>query len=209
MAFDRAKTSLQQIEDKLRNLFRLAGTIGATFEPNVTPVVIVGNTDEPGVADFRGRHFAWCSDVQGVGAAPASSVIGWKTPVDVQIHGLWVSCAAGAGFRTYAALQPPDVSPVPLSLTRVAAGSWIDRRSVTVDTTPFTDVGVWTAVTSAPAYAAMNAATFRIASWVYGAGSSSDGVIPIKLHVVAGSSIYWDTASMSGPAGFGLWGRIA
>lgn len=88
MAFDRAKSSLQSVEDRLRRLFNLAGTIGASFEPDIKPVVLAGDLDGPGYASFRGRHFAQMSQALGPNAL-ANDLYGLFTPVDIVVFSVF------------------------------------------------------------------------------------------------------------------------
>lgn len=204
MAFDKAKTSFAQIEDKFRKAFNLAGLIGATFEPVIRPVVNMGDLNEPGYASFRGRHFAWVSD--GLSGFAANHVIGLKTPVDLVVTELLCASQSGGPGIVTAHYFAPDQTTAAITaiLTRTNAGTWVDQKLVTADLVPFFDRANNVADATIGA-----ACTFqnRIAVWAgaMGQGSISCGM----MHVPAGGTIIWNFGSAAATGHHvGLYGRI-
>ena len=53
------KTSLADLEDRVRRLYGAAGEIGATFTPDAQPFVYAGDLTAPGLSTFRGRRFSY------------------------------------------------------------------------------------------------------------------------------------------------------
>lgn len=207
--FDRATTSFAQVEEKLRNLFRLAGTIGASFQPAITPVVIVGNTDDPGVSSFTGRHWAYCSDNQTI-VAPANALLGLHFPVAVHVYGIWARTgSAQAAERLEFAFSAPD-DALPLALVRANAGTWVDRKTTSGDPVPFSDVGPMTTATDAAAYNALDVAQRRIVVFqMFNGGADSDSEIP--MHFAAGSTLWARCLNVPAASNlrWGCYGRIA
>ena len=198
MAFDKAKTSFAQIEDKFRKAFNLAGLIGATFEPSIAPTLIIGNTDDPGYASFRGRHFAFASDNQSAPPA-ANGIFGWFTPVDVILHDIsFVLQASGNSAGQVYLIAPGGTMP---AFATANAGSWIDQKLSAADAVPFS-VTTGTVV-SAPTVATF-AQTNRIALF-----NSTLSRVERRMHLAAGSAIIWDYANVAASGvRLGLSGRI-
>lgn len=210
MPFDRPKQSFAGIEDKLRKLWNLAGVIGASFRPEITPSLTIADLREPGVASFSGRHWAWVSDDLTV--LPASNgVIGFKFAQDILVDGVWSQGTDAANVFYIGVYQvTPDMTQ-PLTLNR-ASGSWIDQRRLITDTPPCLDVA---AVTSSggPAYTAMRVSACRIGMLPGKASVGCPNPLEWKwgLHVPAGNSIYFDVQPITtiGTLHLGAYGRIA
>jgi len=210
MAFDRAKVSLQQVEEKLRKFLGLAGNIGATFDPNVTPTLSIGSTDDPGYASFRGRKFIWISNTM-LASSPANGVIGVRFAVPVILRGLMVAgITAGAGNPYVSAhLLTPDVVPLTLATN---AGSWCDQKASQVDVPPLysTAAGAMTVATNLPALAQCDV-TNRVATWIATTGGMSDQWQYTNMHLGADSAIYWPTTTLVAgniQFAFGVYGQI-
>lgn len=212
MAFDRARTSLQQVEERLRKLFNLAGNIGATFEPDIRPVILAGDLDGPGYASFRGRHFAVMSPAMGPNAT-ANDVYAILFPVNFVAYSLHLTGLAPNSVVSCFALEPeaPGLSGVVIN---TATGTWIDQRSQTADPTPFTDTGGRTANAT---LTGLCVSTRRVASWAAnnnGSGSERDVVLQGGGGMFpAGTVLCWTLAGAQATVGFnivhaGLHGRI-
>lgn len=86
MSERQARTSLGQIEERLRRALGLAGNIGASFEPKLTPVIIAGDATAPGNPQFRGRRFnastdetpgvTWCTGVKALAPIVITRIVG-------------------------------------------------------------------------------------------------------------------------------------
>jgi len=55
----RVKTSLYDLEERLRYTLGLVGDVGASFAPTSTPVVIVADATAPGSNSYRNRAFGF------------------------------------------------------------------------------------------------------------------------------------------------------
>jgi hypothetical protein len=82
----RAITSLAQIEERLRRALGLVGDVGATFTPNITPVIIAGDASAPGNPSFRGRRFQF--GLKGI-TTSAANTWGLKAAGDIVITRIW------------------------------------------------------------------------------------------------------------------------
>lgn len=134
MAFERAVTSLQHLEDKLRRYLGLAGKIDPQWAPTLTPVLMIGTLDDPGVASFRGRHFAVSS---GIISDAVTKIIAWQFKVAVIIrfvhaHGVNVS---GELYT----LAPDETDPAAILTNGV--GTWIDQKVTGTDRCPIDTTG--------------------------------------------------------------------
>jgi hypothetical protein len=216
MAFDRAKTSLGFIEEKLQRLLGLAGTISASFEPELKPIIVTADMDNPGAASFRGRHFAFASDLITVGGA--NTTIGLRFGVPSIVECMWVAGSpidgGGAGVPTrfpvhYISPNPPNAFPA----TTTVVGTWVDNKtSDTADQPPLFSNGTQA---DAASFALIGIAN-RV--WVAGfaGGSILNGLMTTPpgwrgmhlpanaqlrcplIHLGAGTSLTW-----------GVMGRIA
>lgn len=204
MAFDRALTSLQSVEEKLRRFLGLAGNIGATFKADVAPVIIAGNLNDPGVAAFRGRHWAWVSDP--FNGVPAVATAGLKFGSDVIVTRLEVCYTAFQAARTQVYLFPPqlEASAPSVACTRVC-GTWIDQRQFSVDNPPLLDSGAAVLAGSAVNYTIAN----RIAIFSQQNISAQWTDLGGGMHCPAGSALYFNCGWGAGQeATFAVYGRM-
>lgn len=212
MAFDRAKTSLAFLEERFRKLFNLAGTIGASFEPDIKPVVLAGDLDGPGYASFRGRHWACASATIGPNAL-ANDMYVWQTPVDVIVYGVWLAGISASSVAEAYLIEPPAALAA-LVIAGLNVGCWTDQKAVTADPCPFLDSNS-TRIQSVPGTALLTAQR-RIAAWASPAsGAQGDTMVTFGgggIHVVAGSQLIWRLAAIAANAvavtNCGLYGRI-
>lgn len=135
MAFDRARTSLQSVEEKLRRLFNMAGTIGAEFAADIRPVVLAGNLGDPGLAAFRGRHWAWASAQL---VTLANGCTGLRFGAESIVRGIWCTGNFGAAMAPISVhlLDPQTQAATPAVTLNTVAGTWVDQRTLTVDNVP-------------------------------------------------------------------------
>lgn len=211
MPFDRAKSSLQSVEDRLRRLYNLAGTIGATFVPEVKPVVLAGDLDGPGYASFRGRHFVQLSQALGPNAA-ANDLYAVLMPVECIVYGLVCTGLAPNSDVAAYLIEPAAVAGGVAFIPGVPVGTWADQKA-TNDPTPFTDTGG--RIASVPGTALMTN-TRRIAAWACSGATYTDAQVVFQgggIHTVAGSALYWSLSGAQATVGFnlvhcGMHGRI-
>lgn len=187
MPFDRAKTSLAFVEDRFRRLFGLAGTIDASFAPEIRPVVVTADLRDPGVSSFRGRHFAWTTDLL---APLVGQCVAVQPFVPVIIESLVVAGLPASARAEAYYLSPGQMVgsalPVP---ARTGAGTFIDNKLVEFDYAPITDTA---ALAAAGGGAAQLNYTDRVATW----NTSATGIYSETrelhgLHLPATGAIYF------------------
>lgn len=136
-----AKQALGYVEEKLRRVFKLAGPIGVTLNPDVTPVVLVDDLRGPGHAFYQGR--SWGVQVAHLGPIAAGTK-GWgvRFTDDVVVERMLLSTApqtlsAGMSLTVYT-LTPDEVtSTPPYGISGGSlAGMWRDRKTLTNDQPP-------------------------------------------------------------------------
>lgn len=130
MAFAKARTALAQLEEKLRRNLQLAGEIGATFEPRLTPVIITADLREAGNASNQGRAFSWAF----FGNTGVNGFFSLRTEADVYIDRLYFSNTAASTAEAW--ITVPGVAPAVAVVT--LAGTWTDRKMITGDQVPLT-----------------------------------------------------------------------
>lgn len=205
MPFDRAKTSLGFLEDKFRKVFGLAGAIGATFEPTITPVFITGTALDPGVASFRGRHWAWQYGVDATAPSAANDTYGLQWPVDVIVRGIAVTgLADGNSQCTVFLIAPDDPQIATWGGGNRQTGTWIDQGTRAAERTPLLDRALRVNVGMAIVNPELKGIGFfsGISAWNY---------LPMSLHSPAGGCI-WFQPSLSAASircRFAIWGEIA
>jgi hypothetical protein len=215
VAFDRAKTSLGFIEEKLQRLLGLAGTIAATFEPDIKPVMVIANVDTPGSASFRGRHWAFCSGLITVGAA--NTTFGLRFGVASIIECMWLAGSpidgGGAGVPARFPIHLFGPAPaVALPAVTTVVGTWVDNKTVESDQPPLFSNG---SQTDAPSYA-----QFGINNRVWIGGFAGGSILNsfmatppgwLGMHVAAQSQLRADTTFLGAGTSltWGVMGRIA
>jgi hypothetical protein len=204
--FDRAKTSLAFLEDKFRKAFGLAGTIGATFDAAIIPVYTVGDARDPGVASFRGRHWAWSFGFQVTAPSTANDTYGLTWPVDVLLNGITVvglGTGAVAGDQVEAFLLAPDDPQIATwGGGNRQAGTWIDQKSLAADRAPILD----RALRVSAGMAITNPELRRIATWA----ASGQSHLPVKIHSPAGGALFFQPSIGAGAirVSFSVYGQI-
>jgi len=192
MPFDRAKTALATLEEKLRRQLGLAGVIGAEFAPHLTPVMITTDLREPGNSFYRGRHFAVA---QALNWGAGTDHVTVQFAVDVIVLGMrFMPGAAGTNNAIYVT-APGQALPVAVTAN---CGVWIDRKTQAVDLVPISFGG--------PAALAGTAGT--IANIVYASALLVEQVVPLTMYMPALSAITF-RSNTAGNGSWGIWGRIA
>lgn len=205
MPFDRAKTSLGFLEDKFRKVFGLAGAIGASFDPEIKPVYITGTALDPGVASFRGRHWAWQYSVDAVTPSAANDTYGLQWPVDVIVRGMAVTGLSDANSQVSAFLIAPDDAQIATwGGGNRQTGTWIDQGVRAAERTPLLDRALRVSVGMAIVNPELKAIGFF-------AGISAWNYLPLSLHSPAGGCIWFQPSigAASLRVRFALWGEIA
>lgn len=129
----KARSSLSQIEERLRRAFGLAGEIGLELDSaKMAPVVIAADLRDPGLSPERGRYFTAVKgpSLAGVGAT-AWTVLFRR---DVIIESIVLSAVANVSDLYVVEHLIPGVAPsnAPIQL----GGLWTDFRTTTGDRPP-------------------------------------------------------------------------
>lgn len=132
--FERAVTSLAQLEEKLRRNLGLAGKIGAIFKPEMIPVIVVGDLREPGNASNQGRWFSWALTAATINTGGYMSI---RPEQDVLIDQVSYSNSVAGSFVCY--LTSPGVTAARPVAGLV--GTWTDRKEIAADQVPLTGSG--------------------------------------------------------------------
>lgn len=204
-----AKQALGFVEEKLRRVFKLAGPIDASLDPEVKPVIIVDDLRGPGHAFYQGR--SWAITCESIGLAVGSKVAGVLFSDDCLVEGFDIrhaQLAAGKDIRIFL-LTPAEQALGGGTGGGIAVttrnGTWRDNKTVgalaTYDSPPVTSSAGW----SAPAGGtpAANGNTL----WVTVGGAPATGVVPIQLFMPAGSALYCQELDQV-DLGWTVWGRI-
>ena len=133
MAFAKARTALAQVEEKLRRQFGLAGEVGASLQPVITPVIITGDLRDAGNASNQGRAFAF-SYAGPIGAGIGGPYWSLRTEADIFVDRITLTLSAAGLCRCY--LLTPGVTPAVAVAT--LAGTWVDRKTIAGDQVPLT-----------------------------------------------------------------------
>lgn len=220
MAFERAKTSLAEIENKLRKALGLAGPIGASLDPTLSPTFITGDSRDPGIATFRGRKWAWVSEPVS-GPYAIGDVVGltWSVPVIIT-HVMLGQVSAANGDWELLSLAPDDAAlgaGAGQWAQNQQQGTWTDQKSLTTDLVPL--FGRSAAVKVA-GVTPTNTFQKRIHVWQLpnGPASGVDTQMPMRqlgrfgLHAPANGALLWRAVAAFTPAfttRFAAWGEMA
>jgi hypothetical protein len=135
----KAKTALQDIEGRIRRLFKASGEVGLEWTPNLTPVVIAADLTRAGSSPIRGRRWA-VTNVQSNLAADSRWFI--QPTMDTLITMVCFSGTQGAGgLISFSLFGPDDLTGV--AMNQVGA-YWIENSTVN-DIAPI-NLSSWTAV---------------------------------------------------------------
>lgn len=138
MAFAKAKTALAQIEEKLRRQFNLAGEVGASLQPVITPVVITGDLREAGNSANQGRAFEYCF----VGSNAAQQHFSVRNEAEIFVDRIFMSVNAAGQSACW--LTVPGIAPA-VAVTTLA-GTWTDRKVISGDQVPLTQSAAFAAL---------------------------------------------------------------
>jgi len=205
VAFERARQSLSDIEDRLRRAFGLAGPIGASLTPDLSPVMIAGDLREPGHSFNRGRSFVYWSDLMSTAANQYHTV---QFNVAVLIEALYFPpmILNGTVVRAYSTV--PGQTPAQ-AITRQGMGAWRDNRLVDTDIPPIADSGAATGALGGGTDFASNRMLMQWHGVVPLGGTPNDvGERRMMIHLAAGSCINMRIPLTISNYSYGIWGRI-
>jgi hypothetical protein len=198
-----AKQALGFVEEKLRRVFNLAGPIGLTLNPDVTPVIMVDDLRDPGHAFYQGRSFAVThSDVPAAGTRAAVT----QFNADCVIEGFWAfgTIAAAGNLDLWTVTPAEMVTTPPTGAVTTLSGSWRDRKMVTLDQPPIAN-SPWAVITG-------TARTTNNGVWsigAVGAAMTLPGYVPIRMFVPAGGALAWTATNTGAQAlSLGCIGRV-
>lgn len=190
--FARARTALAQLEEKLRRQLGLVGQVGATFDPHLTPVLVVGDLRDAGNASNQGRAFA----LHFTGPiAVGNDTFSVRPEQDVFIDQVTWACTGAGSFDI--AIFPPGI--LGSLVAGGLGGTWTDRKMVVGDQVPLTVSTGFVGVVSG-----MTIGNIAVGGIIQ---TNTTIVIPVNIMLPAQACI-----SFRGPTGttghLGLRGRI-
>lgn len=195
----KARTALQNITDRIRRAFGSAGEITPSLFDQIQLSAQVANLQEPGNSPYRGRFFAAAISVQNAAIGSTSWALRNNDPVVVtQI----IYSAAGGAGDTFNVFQL-DPGTAPTNVPATAAGTWTDQKSIAADRPPLLDNNnLWVA----------DAAAYGVAARVFslnGAASGTGVIIPVTIHLVAGSTlVFQNNLGATKAIGISVFGKI-
>lgn len=199
MAFFKATTSLAALEQKLRRQLGLAGEIGASFKPEMIPVMIAGDLREPGNSDgFNSRSWGWALN-SAFGGANLNFSIRFDAPVLItEIYADVVTLAHTLGMYVTPPGQAPAVAVAEF------AGTYVDNKQSATDQVPILQSAGGLFV---PATGTAMSATNRFLTW-QSAAQHSGRVSRMQLMLPVGSHLNWQGAGTGAQVAIGMSGRI-
>lgn len=198
MAFDRASTSLGFIEDKLRKMLGLAGTIGAKFNADpINPVIIGGDIRDPGYASFRGRKWIWNYSVDAIAPSAANDTYGlsWAVPVVIRA----IACVGLQSVNSNCMahmIAPDDALLTNWGGGNRATGTWTDQKNLAAEQTPLLDRAL--RVSAGMAIGSPHLSC--IGQWRgYGTNvGMTPALLPVVIHAPANAAILFQPALAAG-----------
>jgi hypothetical protein len=206
-----AKQALGYVEEKLRRVFKLAGPIGTTLDPEVKPVIIVDDLRDPGHAFYQGRSFA----VQLAHLGPiAAGTKGWgvRFTDDVIIDRMLISTApqtlsAGMNITVYTVTPDEVVATPPYGINAGSlAGMWRDRKTLTSDQPPmFQTSGVFAAGAGGTGPTGNNTLVRYFEGQVV---PSWPGGWDVQLFIPSGGGVVFEEQNILTSISVALYGRV-
>jgi hypothetical protein len=203
-----ATQALGYVEEKLRRVFKLAGPIGATLDPEVKPVIIVDDLRGPGHAFYQGR--SWAITVAHLTIAAGTKAAGFVVSDDVVLEGFDIRAASSpANGALYVYIVTPDEQSAtpPVGAVTNRTATWRDNKTVgtllaaSYDQPPIFGVSVFSALIGT------GAGTGNIVWAQIGAGVPAPGFVPMPMYLPRGSGIYLQETNYT-DLSFGVWGRV-
>lgn len=186
-----ARQALGFVEEKLRRVFKLAGPIDASLDPEVKPVIIVDDLRGPGHAFYQGR--SWSVVLQSLTLAAGTKVAGIVFQDDCVIEGFDLRHGTIAATKNILVFV---LTPAEQALGGGTGGgvavttrnaTWRDNKTVgalaSYDSPPILSSGGWAATAGGTPAANGNIV------WGTGGGAASTGFVPLPLFMPAGSSL--------------------
>lgn len=176
--FTVAKIALANIEQKLRRQLGLVGNIGATFTPNLTPVIIAGDLREPGnSAGFTGRSFAAAFVGAGGGA---NLFFSWRADAPLLIEEIWCELAA-AGHTITWYLSIPGATPGVVAT--VPTGTYVDDKQTNELVPIQRSAGAGAGFGPLTGTASADTTTFYGGSGVFAKSARCRMMLPVGSHI--------------------------
>lgn len=196
------------VEEKLRRVFKLAGPINASLDPEVKPVIIVDDLRGPGHAFYQGRSWSCC--IQSLTLAAGSKNAGFLFLDDCIIEGFdlrHATLAATKNILVYVLTPKEQATTGGGVAVATRNATWRDNKTLGTllaadyDQPPLTSSGGWAATGGGTAAGNGNVV------WGTGGGAPSTGYVPLPMFMPAGSALYvqeLDQVDLT----FTLFGRV-
>lgn len=187
----RIKTSLAELEHRLRRTLRLQGDIGADFNPVAVPVVLVDDATRPGANVFSGRHWMAFA-TQGINNAGATQDA-WKAQGEVIIDQIIISHDENAlpyanPYATFTGRILPAGAADPFVITTAVSGAFVESVASVNDKPPLLYGSSNTAFGGVDIFALQHAA------------SKGPLVIPVAIHLRSGDRFCISNAGVASAA---------
>lgn len=195
--FTKAITSLAALEQKLRRQLGLAGTIGATFKPEMIPVMIAGDLREPGNSDgFNSRYWGWAHN-----GAFGGANLNYSLRFDVPVLITEIYCDLVTAAHTMQCyVTPPGQAPG--IAVAAFAGTYVDNKLSATDQVAILESAAW-----GPATGTVVSATNRFLSW-QSTAQHSGRVSRMQLMLPVGSHLNFVGTGVGAQIALGMSGRI-
>lgn len=207
-----AKQALGFVEEKLRRVFKIAGPIDASLDPELKPVIIVDDLRGPGHAFYQGRSWSIVCAVLGPIAAGTKGA-GIKFLDDCIVEGIDIRGPnAGANGSLFVFLTTPDeeTTTPPMGASPSArTATWRDNKTVgsllaaNYDQPPVLGSAGFVAL---PGTSAGNG-NIVWGNLQQGAGLPTPGILAFQLFMPKGSGLYVQEAAFT-DLSFTVWGRV-
>lgn len=208
-----ARQALGFVEEKLRKAFNIAGPIGVTLEPTVTPVIIVDDTRAPGHAFYQGRSWA----VPQAALSSAGDFYVWPVHFldDCLVETVYVFGQLPANQVLSLFLVTPDqwqnAPPGGVVSLGGQGASWRDRNDRPGGSAAVTDVPPIESTTGwvAPSGGTVGPVVGNTLINLPGGYVPVPAIFPIQVFVPRGGALCWELADTQAvPLAVGMWGRV-
>lgn len=202
MPFERARTALSNVEDRVRRVFGLVGKSELDLDQKVNLVALVADLTLPGSSVHRGRRWALVTRANTIVAGGFGWVFRLATDSLVTLINVRPASVGTASLDVW--FLPPGTAPV--NAANLQAGTWIDNKLGTTDLPPLfisAETPINLAGETAPTSRNLLFSTPLANNQTY-------CVLPLQAYFPAGTHIIYrrDAPSATDDDSIGLYGQI-